>query len=285
MPAQHLIVRRMHPSDIDAALGLIRPQHWNQTTEDWARFMALEPEGCFVAVLDGSLVATTTTERFSRVGWIGMVTTDPEHRGLGIGRQMMQAAISYLRRAGARTVKLDATPMGKPLYDRLGFKPEYPLQRVVGAGRPLDTSGVTPIRGDREALDAIYSLDRSTYRVDRSDMLRRLAAGWPELAAVHRTRGVVDGFILGRHGHLYEHLAPLVAHTPEAGDALLRWGISAASERKVAFDHPLPNEHAGRLAAEYGFEPAREFTRMHLGREPYLDQPRQIYATTGAEKG
>src|SRR5690606_8074588 len=134
---------------------------------------------------------------------------------------------------------------------------------LVGAGRPLDTTGVTLLRGELDLLDGMLEVDRSTYGVDRGDMLRRLAAGWPELAAVHRTRGVVDGFILGRHGHVYEHLAPLVARTPEAAEALLRWGISAAGERKVAFDHPLPNEHAGRLAAEYGFEPAREFTRMH----------------------
>lgn len=285
MPVTSITVRRMQRSDIDAALSLTRPQNWNQTSGDWQRFLSLEPEGCFVAVLEGRIVATTTTERFGSVGWIGMVTTDPDYRGLGIGRKMLSAAIAYLRAAGVRTVKLDATPMGKPLYDRLGFRPEYPLQRVVGAGRALTAEGISPYRGETEVLDGILALDREAYGTDRSEMLRRLVQGWPEVAAVHRTDGRIDGFVLGRHGHFYEHLAPLVALGSKAAENLLRWGISAAGDRKVAFDHPLPNEAAAGMAARYGFEPAREFTRMHLGVEPYLDRPDLIFCTSGAEKG
>jgi GNAT superfamily N-acetyltransferase len=278
-------IRRMHETDIEAAMALTRPQNWNQIREDWLRFMALEPEGCFVAVVDGQVMGTTTTERFDRVGWIGMVTVAPEQRGNGIGRALMGVAIAYLRQAGARTVKLDATPMGKPLYERMGFQPEYRLQRVLGQGRPLEAEGIRPYRGEPALLDAIVALDRATYGVSRREMLRRLAQGWPEIAAVHCTDGVVDGFVLGRHGVHYEHLAPLVALNPEAAEALLRWGITAAGDRPVAFDHPTVNEAAVRLAAQYGFEPVREFTRMHLGLEPYLDRPRFLYASSGAEKG
>ncbi len=285
MTSTSVIVRRMQPTDIDAALALTRPQNWNQIVTDWERFLGLEPEGCFVAVLDGRVVATTTTERFGPVGWIGMVTTDPQHRSLGIGRRLMHAAISHLRGAGARTVKLDATPMGKPLYERLGFRPEYSLQRVVGQGRPLEADGVSPYRGETDLLEEILAIDRAAYGTNRGEMLRRLAEGWPEVAAVHRTSGQVDGFVLGRHGHFYEHLAPLVALNAQAAEGLLRWGITAAGHRKVAFDHPLPNQAAAAVAVRYGFEPAREFTRMHLGQEPYLDRPGFIFGTSGAEKG
>lgn len=278
-------IRRMHQTDIEAALALTRPQNWNQTQEDWLRFLALEPAGCFVATIGGQVVGTTTTERFDHVGWIGMVTVDPDERRNGIGRALMQTAIAYLRDAGVRTVKLDATPMGKPLYDRLGFKPEYPLQRVLGHGRPLEAEGVTVYRGEPALFDAIARLDRRVYGVNRKDMLRRLAQGWPEVAAVHKSDGAIDGFILGRHGHRYEHLAPMVALNATAAEALLRWGISASGDQPVAFDHPLVNEIALRLAKQYGFEPAREFTRMHLGTEPFLDRPELLYATSGAEKG
>ncbi|NPV08905.1 MAG: GNAT family N-acetyltransferase [Anaerolineae bacterium] len=278
-------IRRMHETDIPAALALVRPQNWNQTEEDWLRFMALEPEGCFVAVIGGQVVGTTTTERFDRVGWIGMVTVAPERRGNGIGRALMQSAIAYLRGAGVRTVKLDATPMGRPLYDKLGFVPEYPLQRVVGRGRPLDAPGVRRYQGEPSVFDSIAELDRATYGVDRREMLRHLAHGWPELAAVHRTGDTVDGYVLGRHGHHYEHLGPMVALHADAAEALLRWGIAACGDRPAAFDHPVVNEVAVRLGRQYGFEPAREFTRMHLGSEPFLDRAEFLYASSGAEKG
>ena len=61
-----LVIRRMFETDIPAPSDIIRPQHWNQTEDDWRRFLALEPAGCFVATIDGAVVATTTTEMFDR---------------------------------------------------------------------------------------------------------------------------------------------------------------------------------------------------------------------------
>lgn len=285
-PNCHVVIRRMFETDIPAANDLIRPQRWNQTDDDWRRFMALEPDGCFVAVADGRVLATTTTALFDAVGWIGMVTVAPERRGSGIGRAMMARAVSYLRCAGARTVKLDATPMGKPLYDRMGFRSEYRLERGVATGRRLSSDGVVACAGgELPLIEGLLALDRRAYRVDRARMLRGLMAAWPELAAVHLSGGRPDGYIVGRHGVHYEHLGPLVAETPAAAEALLRWGLSRAEGRQVICDRPDPNEPACDLMRAYGFEPLREFTRMHLGQEPYLDRPEMIYSSSGAEKG
>jgi len=276
----------MAESDIPEAISLTRPLSWNQTEEDWQRFLSLEPHGCFVAVSEGEVVATTTTGLFGGVGWVGMVTVSAGLRGQGLGRAMMQEAIRYLRARGARTIKLDATPMGKPLYDRLGFREEYGLQRVVGIGVKLEVESVTPLgRAGVGAFDALLDLDRSAYFIDRSQMIARLVAGWPQLAALHTSAGIVDGYIVGRHGFLYEHLGPMVATNKQAADSLLRWGMACATGMRVVLDRPDANSRACGLAESYGFEPLRQFTRMHLGREPYLDAPELIFATSGAEKG
>ncbi len=280
-----ITIRRMTASDIAGADLLIRPQNWNQTDEDWQRFLALEPHGCFVAVADGRVVATTTTEVFSRVGWIGMVTVAPELRGRGLGRMMVAKAIAYLRGAGARAVKLDATPMGKPLYSHMGFEPEYGIQRYMLDATPRPYRNVTPCDGQLALWDEVLRLDRAAYRVDRSHMLRHLAGGWPELAAVHENGGQVDGYVLGRHGVLYEHIGPLVARSDEAASALFNWALSLAAGRTVILDCPRPNDAAVAMAERSSGQPLREFTRMHLGLEPYLDDPRLIFATSGAEKG
>ena len=279
-------IRRMFETDVPAAVGITRPQRWNQTEDDWRRFLTLEPEGCFIAVDDGQLIATTTTELFDSVGWVGMVTVSPEWRGQGVGRAMMARAIAYLHGKGARSVKLDATPMGKPLYDRLGFREEYMLHRLVGIGVELTSQGVVPYwRVTPQELKAMLALDRHVYHADRSAMIAKLTAGWPELAAVHLTKGQVDGYVVGRHGFLYEQIGPLVAANADAADALLRWGLSAAVGCRVCLDRPDINQAACSLAQSYGLEPLREFTRMHLGAEPYADTPAQIFATSGAEKG
>ena len=280
-----VIIRRLSLNDIDAAARLIQPQNWNQSAQDWERFLALEPEGCFAALRGTDLVGTATTELFHAVGWIGMLIVESSLRGQGIGRALMAAAIAYLRRKGARTIKLDATPSGKPLYDKLGFRQQYPLFRMLGLGQSLPSAGVRPVTGDPGDLRALLSLDRKANRTDRRAMVLALMRGWPELAAVHETNGIIDGYIAGRHGLHYEHLGPLVATSREAAAQLLRWGLSAAVGKQVILDRPATNESALLLGRQYGFRPLRSFTRMHLGNEPFLDRPELIYATSGAEKG
>ena len=59
--------------DLRLGLRLTRQAGWNQTESDWLRFIDMEPEGCFVAELNGSSVGTTTTCIFDKVAWIAMV--------------------------------------------------------------------------------------------------------------------------------------------------------------------------------------------------------------------
>src|SRR6185436_6961512 len=112
-------------SDIPAALRLKELAHWNQTENDWLRLLRLEPSGCFCATIDGEVVATTTTTTYGHeLAWIGMVLVDPTCRQMGIATRLMQVAMEYLSKAGIMTIKLDATPAGRGVYEKLGFKEE-----------------------------------------------------------------------------------------------------------------------------------------------------------------
>ena len=51
-----------------------------------------------------------------------MVLVDESMRQHGIGTALVEQAVEVLDRRGAETVRLDATPLGKPLYERLGFE-------------------------------------------------------------------------------------------------------------------------------------------------------------------
>src|SRR5207253_338766 len=71
-------------------------------------------------------------KRYGRAGWVGMVLVDPEFRRRGVATALMGAALDHLRRRGVTTVKLDATPAGRSVYERLGFEPESLLRRWAG---------------------------------------------------------------------------------------------------------------------------------------------------------
>ncbi|MBC7257570.1 MAG: GNAT family N-acetyltransferase, partial [Chloroflexi bacterium] len=54
------------------------------------------------------------------------IAVHPNFQGQGLGRRLMQAALGYLRSAGARQVKLEVRPQNSPalrLYERIGFRP------------------------------------------------------------------------------------------------------------------------------------------------------------------
>lgn len=54
-------------------------------------------------------------------GHILNMSVAPEHRRRGLAEALMQAALNELRGRGIRTVNLNAAPMGKSIYERLGF--------------------------------------------------------------------------------------------------------------------------------------------------------------------
>src|ERR1700687_3445839 len=114
-------IRRMTPADVPLGMRLKQQAGWNQTEADWRRFLDLEPDGCFVAELDDDPVATTTTCVFGVIGWIAMVLVDVPVRGRGIGSALMRHALEYLDDRNVLTVRLDATPLGQPVYEKLGF--------------------------------------------------------------------------------------------------------------------------------------------------------------------
>lgn len=81
-----------------------------------------EPDaGLFVAYLDGEPVATSVgAVTGDVVGIFGVATLDRARRR-GIGTAVTDAAIAFGRSRGCDLAYLQATPMGLPVYERMGF--------------------------------------------------------------------------------------------------------------------------------------------------------------------
>jgi len=81
---------------------------------------------------DGVLAATATAVCYERrLAWIGMLLTDPAHRGRGFARRLMEHAIDALTARRMEWIKLDATEIGAPLYRQLRFEPAFGADRSV----------------------------------------------------------------------------------------------------------------------------------------------------------
>ncbi len=70
-----------------------------------------------------------------RHAYVADMCTDTPHRGRGLGRVLMQAALDWCRSRGAQSARLDATPGAVVVYERLGFdrSPDdlFPAMRIL----------------------------------------------------------------------------------------------------------------------------------------------------------
>lgn len=250
---------------------------WNQTEQDWRNVMAVEPAGCFGVECEGTLAATGTAVRFGReLAWIGMVLTHPDYRRRGLARRLMEHAIGYLEREGVEWIKLDATDMGRPLYEQLGFVAECGVERW--ARPPGECQGVAP---DRDA-ELPFDLDREAFGACRAPLLRLLAESGP--VAVHR-----EGYAMGRAGTKAAYFGPSVARRYETARDLLGWFLSRHAGETVYWDLLPANAAAKGLAEEFGFAPLRRLVRMARPgareRRPLVHNDGCVFAIAGFEYG
>lgn len=85
---------------------------------------ATDPQvAIFVGYLDGTPVATARLTCFEAVGEINAVTTAETQRRRGFGTAMTWAAVDEAAQRGCTAIALSASPMGYPVYLRMGFTP------------------------------------------------------------------------------------------------------------------------------------------------------------------
>ncbi len=99
-----------------------------------------DPSGIFVAEIDGRIAGYITTwhDAEASIGYIPNLAVDKNHRGEGIGRQLIRHAITHFRSLGlhyARIETLEQNPIGQTLYPSLGFRE---IARQIHYGMRLD---------------------------------------------------------------------------------------------------------------------------------------------------
>lgn len=113
---------------IEREFGLIHGHGWK-----WRKARHLdvdaqrEPEGIFVAEVDGRIVGCLTTwqDHEAGIGHIPNLAFLPEFRGQGFGRKLIEFALERFRKAGlsyARIETLVQNDVGNHLYESIGFR-------------------------------------------------------------------------------------------------------------------------------------------------------------------
>src|SRR5262249_51872133 len=222
----------------------------------------------------------TTTTYGSELAWVGMVLVDPGFRRRGIATALMGAALNYLRARRVTTIKLDATPEGQAVYERLGFESEGLLERWSGElphGRANELA-----MGTWEDFAAI---DRAAFGADRGALLRLLIVGTSQAPLVARSPGgKVTGYALTRAGAMATYIGPLIAEDLPTASSLLS-AVATRCGGLLFIDINTDFPGAADLVRSLGFARQRELLRMRLGPNAQVGRSPRVFAIAGPEVG
>ena len=224
-----------------------------------------------------------------------MVLVDPAYQRQGIGRQLLLEALEILSRE--ETIKLDATPAGREVYMKLGFIDEYPLSRMLATAPALPTPGpiapatlpadpgsalVRPVQ--HHDLSSIAAFDRRIFGADRRTLLEWMWTGAPESCFLAKEEEEILGYCLGRHGHNYTQIGPVIARDRLIAQGLVAAAI-AAHARPLIIDIPHHDYQWRTWLGAIGFAVQRPFMRMYRGANHFKGAPQNQFAIAGPEFG
>jgi GNAT superfamily N-acetyltransferase len=111
-----------HPETVDVSVELIAERVSRRTIPTY-----------FLGRLDGWAVATSRLSLAGGAAGVYSVVTAASARGRGIGREMTLEVLRTGRDAGYRISTLQSSPMGRGIYERLGFRTIFAYEIYVRA--------------------------------------------------------------------------------------------------------------------------------------------------------
>jgi hypothetical protein len=202
---------------------------------------------------------------------------------MGIGRNLLTACIDYLVALKTQTIRLDATPLGKKLYDSIGFLDEYQLDRWHGT-MPCATD-VSQTAVEKLNVDCVLPSDLEAFGADRQRLLRGILAAPDSIGYMRREDAKQYAYICATQGRSSWHIGPCVASKPESAVALLEAVCSQLAGKTCNIDVPRHSHDMAARLKLLGFQSARPFIRMYKGSNQYPGHPPMIHAIMGPEAG
>jgi GNAT superfamily N-acetyltransferase len=218
-------------------------------------YLAAQPDGWFVIEREGELVAIAGCLSYGTFCWLGLVGTHPATRGQGLATRISEHMVEWSRARGCATIALDASDLGQPVYERLGFQTVGFTAELSGA--PVD--GPQAPREDDVDVDELLALDAAAFGADRSALLRRFAHGHRDGAAVLRDgAGRATGYLFAGERLIGPGLAP----DADGAAQLVRALLALPGERRLQ----VPAESAfHETLLGLGMVEQRRLAHMRLG--------------------
>lgn len=284
-------VRRLRPDDLRHCVRLSVDRGWLPEKAKWSLLLEVSevfgidaPDGGDGG--DGALAGAVVLTRYGAdLASVGMMLVAVRYGRLGLGRALME---HLLAEAGDATVTLFATGLGKPLYDKLGFRTIRRSAAFTGPFRTdpfLAEPAVTAVTADNSKMRtrpaaaadmaSIIDVDKAAFGADRSRLLRRLPAFAGQLLVLETGRGVA-GFAAAWQNHTSTVIGPVVAPDGAAARRLIG-DLAAGIRGQVRLDLDPDRPELPAWAIRRGLQPAGLNAVMAYGDRPPPGDPARLF--------
>ena len=266
------VIRGLRADDLTSCAELSVDRGWWPERGKWSLLLAAS-EAWGIDAPDGKGLAGTVvlTRWGADRAAIGMMLVASRYGGYGFGRALMEHALSA---AGEGTaVSLFATDSGRPLYDKLGFKPvrrnvafrgmfRANAQRKGEARAVAGSPGHVRVATEAD-LPAILTLDRAAYGADRTRMLTRLPA-FAERVVVLEASEDIAGYASAWRTEPFMVIGPLMAPDGVAAQRLVT-ELAVHSTVPVRLDLDPDRPELPGWARAHGLQPTERTVIMTHG--------------------
>lgn len=282
-----IILRTIQLADIEDCKLLSDAEGWNQTEKDWKLLVNNSQNFCLLAESEHKIIGTATAMNYSgEVAWIGMVLVEKAYRGRGIGKKLVSNLLNRI--LSFKSVKLDATPVGQPMYKKLGFKNEYLIHRMttpsMDNSQPF-LSSITPEPVLISDIPEVTALDASVFGAERTSLIKSLINENPENSWCIKRNGSITAFALGRQGRKYQQIGPVFATSPVAAIILISQPLLKLAGKPLVLDVPANKVELVNWLSSVGFVRQRDFVRMYLNKNSCPGKPENQFLICGPEFG
>jgi GNAT superfamily N-acetyltransferase len=250
-------------------IGRLSPEAWGDITPNFVNYISLPFCHPFKALQEGMPVGLGAIIENEDTVWLAQIIVHPSQRNKGIGKAITQYLVDSVDRHRFKTIMLDATHFGFPVYKSLGFEVVAEHVHFTGKVLDLETDYAHIIPFEERYRQDVYCIDRLASGERRQNSLDSLLDG----ALLYVTGNTVRGVYFASSAK-----GCIIAGDAEAGIELMKCRLSARDTCML----PAGNKIACNFLLQNGFEHVRTSHRMRLGPEPAWDPTYIFNCMSGA---
>jgi GNAT superfamily N-acetyltransferase len=273
-------IRQMSREEADIAIEWANREGWNPGLHDADAFYKTDPGGFFSIESGGKMIGSVSLVRYDESYMFGgLYIIDPDFRGKGIGRAVLDFVNSYTKDFN---FGIDGVYAMQQVYERHGFKFAYRNIRFQGTGSGSVDTSLTPLR--QVPFPRILAYDSMFFPAVREAFLKHFLYQQDCSGFASVDNGSMDGYGFIRKCFNGYKIGPLFAESPLIAEKIFSALSSVANGLPVFLDVPEPNIGGVALAKGHAMTEVFGTARMYTKKIPRLPVDK-IFGVTTFELG